>query len=122
MAKVQINQTPSQQLVDKAKAEVETTDARGRVMVLRKPGMLAQYRLVEMLGDSAANQTYMAMVLPLLYLASIDGRPIVLSSKRELDALIAQLEEEGIEALMRAMEGNFGAPSPDEDKAKLKNS
>jgi hypothetical protein len=113
--------TASQQLIDQAKAQVVVTDAKGRAIVLRKPGVLAQYRLVEMLGASASNQAYMGMVLPLTFVESIDGDPVVIGTKRELEALIQRLDEQAIFVVATGVQKNFGDPDPDADKAALKN-
>jgi hypothetical protein len=119
---VKLTLTPSEELIAKAAAEQVVTDASGRVITLRKPGVLAQYRLVEMLGESAKNQVYMGMVLPLLYVTGInDDKLPALSTKREVEALIQRLDEAGIEAVMKGVQENFGAPDPEADKAALKN-
>lgn len=92
-----------------ASTDVEVTDARGRLLTLRKPNVLAQYQLVRMLGaDASANQTYLAMVMPLLYLQSIDGETAGFSNQRELDAVIQKLDEEGLMALSKSIAENFG--------------
>ena len=113
---------PSEQVIAKSLSEIEIVDARGRKLTLKKPGVLAQYRLVEMLGNTAANQTYVGMVLPLIYLSEIDGvsvpQPV---SKRELEALIQRLDEDGIEAVSTNVMQSFGKSDPDADKAALKN-
>jgi hypothetical protein len=89
-------------------ADVQVTDARGRVLTLRKPNVLAQYQLVRMLGaDASSNQTYLAMVMPLLYLQSIDGEVVNFSNQRELDAAIQKLDEDGLEALAKGIQQNF---------------
>jgi hypothetical protein len=113
--------TPSQQFIDKAKAEVVVTDPKGRVVVLRKPGVLAQYRLVDMLGNSASNQAYMGMVMPLTYVGSIDGDDVSIGTRRELEALIVRLDEDGIFAIATAVQKNFGEQDPEADQAALKN-
>ncbi|MGZ5056413.1 MAG: hypothetical protein ACXWAT_15930 [Methylobacter sp.] len=127
MAKVTINQVdeqlPSAQIVKDAAAEVTVTDARGRVLTLKKPGVLAQYRLVEILGDSAKNEVYMSMVLPLIYVTSIDEDTVYQPSRKsEVEALIQQLDEDGVAAVMTGVQSNFGASTPEEDKAALKKS
>jgi hypothetical protein len=115
--------TPSAEVVAKATAEVTVTDARGRVITLKKPGVLAQFRLVEALGDSAKNQTYLGMVLPLIFVTAIDGDPVYQPSKKsEVEALIQQLNDEGIEAVMNGVNENFGKTDTDLDKERLKNS
>lgn len=114
--------TPSAEIIAKATAEVTVTDARGRVITLKKPGVLAQFRLVEALGDSAKNDVYMGMVAPLIFVSAIDGDPVYQPSKKsEVEALIQQLDEDGLAAVMsKAMEA-FGNSDPEGDRAKLKN-
>ena len=46
----------------------------GRTIGLKKPAVLAQFRLVEVLGESAANDVHMGMVLPLMFVVSIDDQ------------------------------------------------
>ena len=101
--------TPSEQLVKAAQSEVTVTDGRGRVITLRKPGVLAQFRLVEALGESAANSVYMGMVLPLVYVAAIDGDPVRSSTKREIEALIQRIDEAGVTAVMETVRDTWGA-------------
>lgn len=114
--------SPSAELINKAVAEVTITDARGRTFTLKRPGVLAQYRLVDMLGESAKNEVYMGMVLPLTYVAAIDGQPEgAPASRRQLDALIQRLDEDGIAAIMVGVQENFGTADPEKDKAALKN-
>lgn len=120
MGSVTVN-SPSEQVIKHAQAEVEITDARDRKIVLRKPGVLAQYRFIDMLGQSASNQVYVSMVLPLIFVASIDGDAVSQPTRRsELDALIMRLDEEGIVAISKGVESNFGASDPEADKDALK--
>lgn len=113
--------TASEQLIKQAKAEATVVDAKGRAITLRKPGVLAQFRLVEMLGATASNQAYMGMVLPLTFVGSIDGDPVAIGTKRELEALIQRLDEDGVLAVATAVQANFGEQDPDADKEAVKN-
>lgn len=113
--------TPSEQLVKAAQSEVVIVDARGRNIRLRKPGVLAQFRLVEALGESASNSVYMSMIIPLVYVAEIDGDPVRTGSKREIEALIQRLDEDGVTAVMERVRDTWGASDPEADKAALKN-
>ena len=114
--------SPSAQVLARAAADVAITDARGRSLRLGKPGVLAQYRLIEMLGASAANETYTSMVLPLLYVRSIDDdTEISMTTKRELEALIQRLDEDGVGAVMEAVSKHFGTRDVDATKAAIKN-
>lgn len=113
---------PSDEVIQQAVATMTVADKRGRTFTLKKPGVLAQYRLIEMLGDTASNQTFVNMVLPLLFVEAIDGEPVHRITKRsELDALIQRLDEDGIEAVMTGVADNFGKPDPEADREKLKN-
>lgn len=122
MTKVKINPTPSEELVKQAAAEVDITDAKGRVIRLKKPGVLAQFRLVEALGDAAKNEVYVGMVIPLIYVDSIDGAIVpALAQKSHVEALIARLDEEGVAAVLDGVQKHFGKTSPEADRAALKN-
>lgn len=112
---------PSEEAIAKAVAEVAVTDARGRVLLLKKPGVLAQFRLVEALGETAKNETYVGMVLPVIFVSAIDGDPIMpMASKREIEALIQRLDDDGITAVGRAVQEHFGRQDPEAERSALK--
>jgi len=112
---------PSQEIVAQVNAETTITDSAGRIIKIKKPGVLTQYRLIEALGDSAQNQTYMGMVLPLIYVVSIDGLAVnPPKTKMQVEALIQQLDEAGIEAVMKCVQETFGKNDPEKDAADLK--
>lgn len=120
MVKVTVN-TPSEQVVAKAAAEVSVTDDRGRVIKLRKPGVVAQFRLVEILGDTAKNEVYMSMVLPIIFVTAIDDDTVSQpSGKREVEALIQRLDEDGLAAVGRGVMEHFGKQDPEADRAAVK--
>ena len=125
MGKVTIHKdaAPSEQLIKQATQPVTVQDAKGRTIHMQKPGVLAQYRLVEAVGNEAAkNEMYMAMVMPLIYVFQIDDDPVIQpSTKLQVDALIQRLDEDGIDAVMAAIAEHFAKPNPDGDKAALKN-
>lgn len=125
MTKVTVNHEakPSEQVVAEAKREVVVKDARGREIGLRKPGVLAQYRLPKVLGpELSENATYMKMVLPLLFVVSLEGQPVAFpQTDREIEALIQRLDEDGIVAVLHGVEANFGAQDPEATKADVKN-
>ncbi len=120
MAKLTVN--PSTEAVAKAAATHVVTDERGRSITLKKPSILAQFRLVEVLGDTAKNEVYTAMALPLIFVVEIDGDPVAQpSTKRELEALIQRLDDAGVEAVQAGVHEHFGSPNPEGDKAAIKN-
>jgi hypothetical protein len=113
--------SPTAQVIAKAAAECKVVDAKGRVITLKKPGILAQYRLIEALGDASKNETYVAMCIPLLYVAAVDSDPVTpLSNKMLVEALIQRMDDAGIEAVMKGVRDHFGASDPEADKAAIK--
>lgn len=85
--------------------EFTNEDDEGRAtkhrVVMRKPGVLAPFQLVEALGDAASNEAYMRMVAPLVYVSELDGDPIYPpATKLEVEALIVRLGEGGMGAVM----------------------
>lgn len=114
--------TPSAELIAAALKEATVTDANGRTIKLRKPGVLAQYRLIEALGESAKNQVYVGMVLPIIYVGEIDGDPIMSpTTKPQVEALIQRLDEVGLEAVMKGVTDKFSNAGAAIDQAALKN-
>lgn len=104
----------AQQLVTATQAPVQVTDAQGRKITLKRPGVLAQYRLVELLGDTAKNEVYMGMVLPLIFVTSIDDEAVAQpTTKRQVEALIQRLSDDGVKAVMEGVQGHF-APANEE--------
>jgi hypothetical protein len=121
-AKVSLIDTPSQQAIAKAAQEFVVEDARGRRITLKKPAVLAQYRLIEVAGETAKNEVYMGMVLPLIFVTAIDEEAVYQpTTKLQLEALITRLDEDGIEAVMKGCKAHFGASvDPEVDKAAIK--
>jgi hypothetical protein len=119
VAPSQMGDTPSDQIVKAANRVFYTTDELGRRIGLKKPSVLSQYRLVELMGDSAKNQTLMAMILPVTFVVSIDEDPISFpGTRRELDALIQRVEEEGLRAVQTALESELLGIDRGEDDLK----
>ncbi len=118
----QAQQTPTQHALAKSQEAVTVADAKGRRITLKRPGVLAQFRLIEALGpETAKNETYVNMVIPVIFVAEIDGDPVVLpASKREVEALIQRLDESGLSAVMVGVRDHFGSSDPEADKAAIK--
>jgi hypothetical protein len=118
-AKVTLVETPSETLLKTAEQSVEVADAQGRRIMLKRPDVLAQFRLVEALGDTARNAVYMNMVMPTIFVSAIDGEPVARpNSKIEIEALIKRLDEDGILAVSQGVAKHFGAQIEGGDEAK----
>lgn len=115
--------TPSAEAVAQAAATFVVHDERGRAITIKKPGVLAQFRLVQAVGpDTAKNQVYMGMVMPIIFVTAIDGDPVYPPANfREVEALIQRLDDDGMEVVMAEVSKRFGKPDPDADKEAVKN-
>ena len=119
MAKVTMNkpsaalQSATEQLTAEANRSHVVTDSTGRRITLQKPGLLAQFRLVKLVGgDTASNRVYMTMILPVTFVVAIDGVPVPTpSTQAHLDALIQRLDEHGLEACANGLNEFWGADS-----------
>lgn len=81
-----------------------------KLITLKRPEILAQYRLVETLGQSAENRVYLTMCIPLIYVVAIDDERVAQPrTKLEVEALIQRLGEEGIKVVSNAVDNQFGA-------------
>jgi hypothetical protein len=94
-------QTPTAQILAEALREADITFGNGRVMSVRKPSTLVKYRIVAALGaELSANQVYMSMVEPLLWVSKIDGQPVFMpTSELQVEALITQIGDDGMDEL-----------------------
>jgi hypothetical protein len=117
MTKVTMREGPAPQREPQKAAgagEVVVKDARGRMLTLRKPPLIAEFRMAEAAGASSSNQAYMNMLMPLIYLAAIDGQPVEQPrTKREVEALIALADHDGYAAVMRGIKEHFPEQNPD---------
>lgn len=92
--------------------QVIVADGRGRRITLEKPSARALCRLLEVLGDSAKNQLYFAIVAPLMFIHDVDGIPVPLpESKIDLEILLDSLGQEGLRAVMQGLKEHFSHPA-----------
>jgi hypothetical protein len=119
MADAKVTIKPSEAIIAAANA-VEFVQAGDMRIGIKRPGVLQQFRVVEILGDSAKNETYMNMLAPILWVSEIDGEPEAPpTTKREIESRIQRLGEEGISAIIRHMNSKVSAGNGEEA---LKNS
>jgi hypothetical protein len=113
--------SPATDIIKAATQEHTITDGRGRQIVLRKPGALAQFRLVEAVGASARNEVYMGMATQLLYVTSINGNEVPpITTKPDLEALIQRLDEDGVEAVFKAVQEHYATVADGDEREALK--
>lgn len=105
--------TPSERLINQSLVPETLTADSGMKISVRQPDVLAPYDLIEAVGpETAANQTYMQMINPLIYIGDIDGDPVMApSSLSEVRVLIKRLGHAGMEALNSWYYVNIIAPT-----------
>ena len=124
MAKVTIQQEAPSEAVLKAANAVQTVkDARGRMIGIKKIGVVDRMHLFEVIGgELVKNEAYFSWAAAAFMVSSIDDDPVVRpTSKRELEALIQLLDDDGLNAVAKWAEENLGAGNADEAKAAIKN-
>ena len=103
----------------KAAAQRHDIKAAGYTIRIKKPGILEQVNIIRLLGkDDAENTVLMSIYAPLAYVAAIDGEDVARpTSRRELDALLSRLEDEGVTSLMEGVAKHYGNPDTEADRA-----
>jgi hypothetical protein len=115
--------TPTEEVLQAATQPFSVTDSIGRVIILKKPGILAQFDLIEALGELAKNDVYRMMCIPAIYVQSIDGNPAPPpTNKAQMRALISRLGEEGFNAIRAGIDKHYPKQDDGEDEEALKNS
>lgn len=98
---------------------VYTVPAGKITLGLKRPEVLAEFRMVEAAGPVAANQTWMNMAAPLIYIVEIDGKPVAPpTTKMGIEALVQRLGTDGYKALMKGIEDNFPSDTANPDLVK----
>jgi hypothetical protein len=102
-----MNETPSQSVI--AKKSVTVKDARGRSIEVRKLNTLDRMQLLEVVGSiNSANEQYMGYAGLVYSVASIDGNPTGrLGTKLALEGVAKELDDDGFEAVAKAISENF---------------
>jgi hypothetical protein len=112
MAKVDLKHSKSEH---KETVENVVTDSRGRLIKLRKPSVLAQFKLVSLVGgEQAKNEVYMQMVMPVIYVTEIDGVAVFPpQTQAELNKIIERLDEDGLQAVGEGLQEMLGIQATD---------
>src|SRR5271156_1756791 len=107
--KVHTADTPSEAVVKAANATVTVKDSNGRAIEVRKLKTLDRMRLLELVGaENAMNDRDLGYATLAYCVVSIDGEPMPrLVNKVGLEGIVQRLDEEGIEAVSRAVAENF---------------
>jgi hypothetical protein len=111
--------TPSSRLLAAAQAAVETTDAQGRRLTLRRLSALDKLRLFKAAGPQLAqNPPWLGTALLAASVTAIDDIPIPApTSEAQIEAIVQRLGDEGINAVSAALL----PPAPALDASAAKN-
>lgn len=112
----------SEQLISQAQQTHVVSDSKGRKITLKEPGVLQEFKFVELVGGEAAmNPVWMSMTMPLIYVAGIDDSPVFSPVKRiEIDALIERLGRHGIDAVNKGVKEHWGKKDPQQEIDEVK--
>ncbi|VVC75990.1 hypothetical protein AQUSIP_12910 [Aquicella siphonis] len=107
-AKVTLQQTPSEKIINKQQREFigEVVDDEGKVYKLRIPDPCDEFDLTAALGkDAGMNTALQARALPLIWIESIDGTPFTRpGSYNEIRAALKRVGNSGMRVIMEAMQ------------------
>ena len=93
--------TPTQEVLDDANRVYPVTDARGRVIGIRKITMNIRRRVFKALSaDAAQKPQYLGLAMVAACVTEIDGEPVTLpTNELQFDALIDRLDDDGVHLL-----------------------
>lgn len=116
-------ETPSQAIIAAASNTATVTDARGRVLTVKKISPLDRMRLFKVAGpELSANAQWMGMAALASSVVSVDGDLVVKVGRiSEIEALVSLLDDDGLEAVGKAYVEMFGVVVEDEVKDEAKN-
>ena len=99
-----VAETPTSQIIRSAQSPSEVTDALGRKLIIKRPGALDKLRLFKAIGgDNAKNEIYLGYATLAISVQSVDGQPMEpCKTEAQVEALVAELGDEGIEAVAAA--------------------
>lgn len=123
-APADVADAPAAPKVSKSGSTMEVTDTRGRKIVVKKLNALEKMRLAKVMGpDGVTNPSYSAYATIAASVISIDGEhePFPMTT-RALEAMVTQLDDEGLEAATSGVYELNGISSDELDLARAKNS
>lgn len=120
--KVTRHETDSPAVTQAAPQPDTVVDKLGRVLTLKEPDILAESRLVRLVGDAAMNHAYMiAYVTPAAMVIAINGESQSFpQSELELNAAIQRLGREGQTAVLSYLNAKAKASQEAEQDAAKK--
>ena len=110
MARVTLHaDTPSESIVKAAQQSGMAKDAGGRDIGIKKMQALDRLKMFEVIGpENSKNEPYLGYAALAFHVTSIDGEPIGRpANKLQLESLIKQLGDEGMEAVGEALQAMF---------------
>jgi hypothetical protein len=81
-----------------SKTSATARDSLGRTVTIRKLLPIHKLRLFAIAGELAQNESWMSLAAISFAVTSIDGDPMTVNSRREIEFTLERLGEEGLEA------------------------
>ena len=124
MVEIKLNpETPSQAIVKAGNTEVTFADAQGRQITIKRMNALDRMRLFEVVGaDNIGNQAYFGYASLACHVTKIGEYPVIRpATKAQLEALVQQLDDDGLNAVAKAVAENFITKDEADQKELVKN-
>jgi hypothetical protein len=102
---------PADEILRSANKLLTTTDEVGRVLIVRRPTALDTLRLFKAAGPVLAeNEPWLAIATMAYAVQSIDDVPVPSpTSEKQIEAVVQQLGDQGLEAIGKLLEQGDGA-------------
>jgi hypothetical protein len=78
------------------------TDSRGRKIAVRKLMPLHRLRLFAIAGELEKSESWMSLATLAFATTAIDGDPVTVNNRREIEICLERLGDEGVEAAAQA--------------------
>ncbi len=107
--------TPSSEIVGSSLQELDVRDSRARTLTVRKIGPRKRMMIFAAIGaELSQNQMYWGTAMLACAVVMIDGEHVPQpTSRREIEALVDRLGEEGLEAAGKAIQTIMGVEIDD---------
>jgi hypothetical protein len=115
--------SPARRQVAAANEIVRVTDSTGKEIGIRRQTALEKALLLKGLGANAASGPYVQLAAVASHVVEIDGAPVPPArNDRQVDAIIARLGDEGLEAVAEAFPLIYPQVDRDQEIQLAKNS
>jgi hypothetical protein len=113
--------SPSGQVIASQQQEFSATDAKGRLIVLRRPSTWEKFQLPRVLGADSLNPGWMFQAQMIQHVKQIgDDTDVFFRSERDIKAIVETLGDDGLETVEQLFIEHFMPKAEDRNAAAKK--